>query len=181
MPESSQKPLITLPGPASNAPGETGVERRAEIRFPIIASADVFDVRSGTRLRGRTSDLSISGCYIDTLSPFPKDTTVRLCLENEKQKMETLAVVAYALTPMGMGLSFIEICPDQLEILRSWMPKSLGEPSREQGAVAPAPGGVTQAEVSNPRLVLYELIYLMIRKKLITENEGAGLLRQLFH
>lgn len=181
MPESSQKPLIVLPGPASNAPEETGVERRGEIRFPITASADVFDERSGARLRGRTSDLSLSGCYIDTQSPFSKDTTVRLCLEYEKQKMETLAVVVYALIPMGMGLSFIEILPDQLEILRSWMPKPSGEPSRELGAVAPSPVAVTQAEASNPRLVLYELIHLMIRKNLITENEGTGLLKQIFH
>jgi hypothetical protein len=181
MAESSPKPLIVLPGPKSNAPGETGVERRAEIRFPITASADVFDTQSGARLRGRTSDLSISRCYIDTQSPFPKDTTVRLCLEYEKQKMEALAIVVYALIPMGMGISFIEIRPGQLEILRSWMPKSPGEPSREQGAAAPASGGETQGEVSTPRLVLYELIYLMIRKKLITENEGAGLLKQLFH
>jgi hypothetical protein len=29
-------------------------------------------------------------------------------------------------------------------------------------------------------LALHELITLLIRKKLITENEGAGLLRQMF-
>jgi len=134
-------------------PGKLASSAGPKFRFPIIASADVFDVRSGTRLRGRTSDLSISGCYIDTLSPFPKDTTVRLCLEM-KAENGTLAVVAYALTPMGMGLSFIEICPDQLGNFKVVDAKvSWGTISRT-GRGAPAPGGVTQAEVSNPRLVL---------------------------
>jgi len=136
-------------------------------------------MQSGARLLGRTSDLSASGCYIDTLSPFPKDTTVRLRLEHNQQKIETTAVVVYSSAPMGMGLTFTEMRPDQLEILESWMPKSNGEPSREQGAATAAPNEETI--VSNPRLVLFELIHLMVRKKLITENEGAGLLKQMFH
>lgn len=181
MPESSQKPMVVLPGPAADASMETGdVERRAGIRYPITASAEIVDIRSGTRLMARVADLSICGCYVDTQSPFPKNTTVRLSLENEKQKMETLAVVVYASIPMGMGLSFVDIRPDQLEILRSWMPKSPGVTFRELGVVTPAPGGITRAELTNSQLVLNELIYLMVRKKLITENEGLELLRKMF-
>jgi hypothetical protein len=30
------------------------------------------------------------------------------------------------------------------------------------------------------RLVLNELIYLLVRKKIISENEGSALLRQMF-
>lgn len=139
MPESSQKPLIVLPGPASDAPGEIGAERRADKRFSLTASTEVIDMQSGTRLLGRTSDLSASGCYIDTLSPFPKNTTVRLRLEHNQQKIDTTAVVVYSLVPMGMGLTFTEIRPDQLEILKSWLPKLDGGQSREGGGVAGAP------------------------------------------
>jgi hypothetical protein len=46
--------------------------------------------------------------------------------------------------------------------------------------VAEGPAADADTIVSNPRLVLNELINLMIRKKLITENEGAGLLRKMF-
>jgi hypothetical protein len=60
------------------------------------------------------------------------------------------------------------------------MPKPEGEPPREKMVVAEGPAADADTIVSNPRLVLNELINLMIRKKLITENEGAGLLRKMF-
>ncbi len=151
------------------------------LRFPITASAEVVDIRSGTRLMARVADLSICGCYVDTQSPFPKNTTVRLSLENEKQKMETLAVVVYASIPMGMGLVLYRNSARPTR--NSWVldaQVSEGEPPRELGVVTPAPGGITRAELTNSQLVLNELIYLMVRKKLITENEGLELLRKMF-
>jgi hypothetical protein len=180
MAEISQKPLVVLPGPASDAPGETGVERREHDRYPLTASTEIIDIQSGARLLGRTSDLSASGCYIETQSPFPKNTTVRLRLEHNRQKIETTAVVVYSLAPMGMGLTFKEMRPDQLEILKSWMPQSNGEPSHERGNTAAAPNEETKTIVSNPDTVLFELIHLMVRKKIITEKEATGLLRQMF-
>ncbi len=181
MPESTHKPLIILPGPSSGTAEErNGTERRVHLRFPFTATAEVVDTKSGTRLLARASDLSIGGCYIDTPSPFAKGTAVRLRLNNDKQKLETLAVVAYASAPMGMGLTFTEIQPDQLEILGSWMRKPEGEPPREKVVVAAGTGADADMIVSNPRLVLNELINLMVRKKLITENEGSGLLRKMF-
>ena len=182
MPETTQKPLITLPGPSSETVEKRdGTERRVYLRFPFTATAEVIDTHSGTRLLARASDLCIGGCYVDTPSPFAKGTTVRLRLNNDKQQLETLAVVAYSSAPMGMGLTFTEIQPDQLDILGSWMPKREGEPpSEKKMVVAGGPAAEADTIVSNPRLVLNELINLMVRKKLITENEGSGLLRKMF-
>jgi PilZ domain len=182
MPETPNKPLITLPGPTSeSAEGKEQAERRSHKRFPFTASAEVVDIHSRTRLLGRTSDLGAAGCYIDTLSPFAKGTAVRLRLEHDQKKFETAAVVAYSSAPMGMGLTFTEIRPDQLDILIYWMAMLNGEPSAEPETVAAVAGVEAETNNSNPRLVLYELINLMVRKKMITENEGAGLLRNMFH
>ncbi len=52
-------------------------DKRNDPRVPLIAAAEVTEVATGTRLSARTSDLSRTGCYIDTLNPTPVKTVVR--------------------------------------------------------------------------------------------------------
>jgi hypothetical protein len=47
-----------------------GKERFATI--PAGAGAEVVELPRGARLHARTSDISRSGCYIDTLNPIPQ-------------------------------------------------------------------------------------------------------------
>src|SRR5882672_2906654 len=44
-------------------------DQRHDPRIPLIAAAEVTEVATGTRLSARTSDISRSGCYIDSLNP----------------------------------------------------------------------------------------------------------------
>jgi hypothetical protein len=79
---------------------------------------------------------------------------------------------------MGMGLSFQEINPESAVVLRSWIAELSGEKSPQiEASYTGQEAGLRSA---NMALILNELINLMIRKKLITENEGASLLRQMF-
>jgi hypothetical protein len=50
-------------------------ERRRAQRFPFIASAEVFEEKAGTRLAARISDISATGCYVDTINP-PRSYTL---------------------------------------------------------------------------------------------------------
>ncbi len=184
MPEITHKPLIILPGPTSDPSAEKGnMERRGHSRIPFTASAEVLrHTHSRTRLLGRTSDLSASGCYIDTLSPFAARTPRFDCASNTTiREFEAAAVVVYSAAPMGMGLTFTELQPEQLDILKAWTGKLNSDPLPEPEVAAATPEAEIETADSNPRLVLYELINLMVRKKLITEKEGTGLLRQMFH
>jgi hypothetical protein len=52
--------------------------RRSVRRCPLVASAEVTDLHSGTRLLVRISELGVGGCYIDALTPFPEGTLVKL-------------------------------------------------------------------------------------------------------
>ena len=45
-------------------------ERRQFPRFPFNADVEVVEPQSGAKITGRVSDLSLSGCWVDTLSPF---------------------------------------------------------------------------------------------------------------
>lgn len=58
LPERSNMPTV-LPTlmPEEQAKGG-GPERRVQTRFPFTASADVYELRSQTRVNGRCSDLS---------------------------------------------------------------------------------------------------------------------------
>jgi hypothetical protein len=53
-------------------------ERRRAPRFTFIASAEVLAEAAGMRLAARVSDISASGCYVDTINPLVDGTAVRL-------------------------------------------------------------------------------------------------------
>src|SRR5262252_2378156 len=58
-------------------------DKRHDPRVPLIAAVEVTEVATGARLSARTSDLSRSGCYIDTLNPTRSKTVVRVRLTHD--------------------------------------------------------------------------------------------------
>lgn len=100
-------------------------DRRRSPRFPFIASAEVLAENNGSRLDARISDISASGCYVDTINPLPDGTPVRLKIFNESQSFEAAAIVVYAHTHLGMGLRFGEVPPNSMTILRGWLPAAV--------------------------------------------------------
>ena len=173
--------MIVLPGlqPKESRTGD-GSERRATARFPFTATAEVFELCSQTRIAGRSSDLGPNGCYVDSISPFSEGTAVRLCLENGSRKFEAMARITYCHPSMGMGMMFTEIKPENLRVLQTWIAELSGQTPPDFDAAPGESEASMSAEMVTLRQVLNELIILMVRKKHISENEGAGLLRQMF-
>jgi hypothetical protein len=179
MPERSDMPIV-FPAPLPEEPQKsTDRELRAGVRYPFTAAAETYELRSKIRVTGRCADLGVGGCYVDTISPFPVGAVVRVRMERDKREFEAEAVVAYAHVSMGMGLAFTEIKPEHQEILRSWIADLSGEQPCEPGVSTAE--RETDATETNARmqLVLNELITLLIRKRMITETEGARLQRQM--
>ena len=134
-------------------------------------------------MSGRCSDLGSGGCYVDTLSPFPVGSVVSVRIVRDSREFEAAAVVTNAHVSMGMGLAFTEIKREHQDVLRSWIANLSGEQTRGSAAseasaeeAEPEPG----VSIASLQLVVNELLTLLIRKKLITEDEGAKLLRELF-
>jgi hypothetical protein len=97
-------------------------DRRDANRVPLILAVEVVEADSGTRLTGRTSDVSRTGCYIDTLNPTPTGTVVRVKFNHNGQELDLLARIVYVSPRLGMGVRFDEsISPDQLAILDRWL------------------------------------------------------------
>ena len=96
-------------------------ERRRAPRCPLIASAEVIEVQTKTRLRARISDLSIVGCYLDTTNSLPAGTEVLVHIANNKEIFGALGIIAYCHPNMGMGVRFTDVPLDQHEILEKWV------------------------------------------------------------
>src|SRR5215472_14914591 len=63
--------------------GVSPQERRIFPRYPFSAAAEA--VYADARLRGRTSDLSRGGCYVDTINPFPMGAEIRIRISKGNQ------------------------------------------------------------------------------------------------
>ena len=94
-------------------------ERRQAPRFPFIASAEVLEEKAGTKLAARISDISTSGCYVDTINPLVDGTAVRLKILTESHIFEALV---YSVAHLGMGLKFGEVLRNSLGVLQNWLP-----------------------------------------------------------
>src|SRR5215470_748344 len=96
-------------------------DRRDAKRLPLILAVEVVEVSSGTRLSARTSDVSRTGCYVDTLNPIPTGTVVRVKFNHNGEQLDLLARIVYVSPRLGMGVRFDEtISPVQLATLERW-------------------------------------------------------------
>jgi hypothetical protein len=176
--EDFDKTAIASPS-SPEEPNKSGdSERRVQQRFSFTADAEVIELHSQARVTGRCSDLGPGGCYVDTLAPFAVGAEVRIRLSREMREFSAAAIVTYAQVPLGMGLRFVEIPREHQDLLNSWIAElSGGRPA------AGSPAGSESAstnESTNMMIVLNQLIALLVRKKILTENEGAGFLRRMF-
>ena len=71
-------------------------------------------------MRGATSDLSLTGCYVESLFPFPVGTNLELKLQLEGTLL-ILATVATSDPQVGNGLKFTRMLPEDIEELRTFL------------------------------------------------------------
>jgi len=104
-------------------------DRRASPRFALILVANIVEVESDTKLTARTSDLSRTGCYVDTLNPIPIGSAVRVILTRGEETFETRGHVVYVSPGLGMGIQFQDsVTPSQLATLDRWLEKATRTP-----------------------------------------------------
>jgi hypothetical protein len=168
------------PAELDQAVTESSAERRRNLRFPFTATVEAIENKSGTKVVGRTSDLSLSGCYIDTISPFPVGTVAKVLIQRGNVTFEVQAKVIFSTNGMGMGLAFVSAQPKQVRIFQKWLLEISGQslPS-EDSKIAPkmtSPDG--SQTIKN--VVLNDLIMTLMQKNVLTQTEGKALLRKLF-
>jgi hypothetical protein len=91
------------------------------LRHPFVAGVLVIDVQTGEELAAHTEDISACGCFIETFTPFPADTTVKVRITRGGQHMIAHGRIAYSRPKAGMGLVFMSFEPGSPAILDEWL------------------------------------------------------------
>jgi hypothetical protein len=78
-------------------------------------------MESEKHLSAHTKDLNLFGCFVETQTPFPEGTKVRLRISRGGTNLAGLGKVAYSRANSGMGIAFITIEPSSLPVLDRWL------------------------------------------------------------
>jgi PilZ domain len=114
-PSSNSARLGPAKVPLSVGPpvGPRPYDRRAAKRLAVKAGAKVTPL--GHKLEGQNTgwgictDLSRSGCYIETVYPLPQDSRLEVTLRLEGREIQATAVVRGSKPNWGMGIQFLKI------------------------------------------------------------------------
>ena len=105
-------------------------ERRADLRVKIDVPVEIYLEGNTSPIRGATSDLSLHGCYIESIFPFPVGTELELKLQIDG----TLVVFAAVVTcdpQVGNGIHFNRRRPEDVEELRAFI-EAAGKKANEK-------------------------------------------------
>lgn len=100
------------------------LERRGATRCNFGAIAEVVDLEQTHELVSITRDLSLSGCFVKTTTPFSQGTSVRVRITYSGTECVAVGKVTANVTPTGMGIAFTEIEPNDRAILERWLGQS---------------------------------------------------------
>ena len=103
------------------APPAAHATRRKAPRFMLVDTAYFGEARTQGTTRARTNDVSLDGCYLETMNPLPVGTMIRVRLELGGSPFEANARVVHAQPHMGMGVQFVEVEPHYLLVLKNWL------------------------------------------------------------
>jgi c-di-GMP-binding flagellar brake protein YcgR len=95
-------------------------DRREYARIKVSVPVQIQIDAGGSPIRGATADLSLSGCYIETLFPIPIGTNLDLQLS-----IETVLLIAATVVTcdpqVGNGIRFIRMLPEDRKALEAFL------------------------------------------------------------
>lgn len=91
---------------------------RQNERYSYLKEVEL-EFASGAR-SARISDISVGGCYIDTIAQVPVGDTLNLRIATSGgESMEFMGKVAYVLEGFGFGVEFVDLTDPQRGFLSS--------------------------------------------------------------
>lgn len=96
-------------------------DRRRAPRYQFIADAEVIEIASGSKLKVKTGDLSIGGCFIGTASPPAEGTEIRVTIFHPGDAFTALGRVVFVFPKTGVGIVFTNVEAGPLATLEKWL------------------------------------------------------------
>jgi c-di-GMP-binding flagellar brake protein YcgR len=105
--------------------------RRDHSRIKLSVPVEIRTDASASPIRGATADLSLTGCYIETIYPFPVGTHLDLQLS-----IETVILVAATVVTcdpqVGNGIRFSRMLDEDKKVLAAFLEAAQQEQNHAQ-------------------------------------------------
>lgn len=95
------------------------MEKRPATRYDFRCEAEFCKRGSNAPLRGFLSDISLSGCYLETITPEPLGTAVEVSFQHAGARVRLPGVVRVVHPSMGMGIEFAAPSEDVTKVLQN--------------------------------------------------------------
>jgi PilZ domain len=106
---------------------------RRGFRFSISAAAEIAQESTpSASVAVRATEISLHGCYLETLAPFAELTPVFVKIFYENEYFEAKGTVVYVKPAVGMGLEFRDLKPHCRVVLQKWILAALRNQSKPQ-------------------------------------------------
>ena len=108
-------------------------EKRRSPRYSFVASAELIEERADVRIASRVSELSLHGCYLDMMNPFPTGTMVLVKISAGDGFFEAKSKIIYSQPNMGAGVAFLHVEPNSQSALERWLDEAMKDQQRQTG------------------------------------------------
>jgi len=154
---------------AASGPGGAGArsaaaakssERRGYVRQQVRVEAEVIGLEDGVRLQGVVVDISLTGCFVEMLSPLSVGSAVSITLESGDEKVKSRGEVRSSLPGMGIGIQFKEMDENSNKALKQIARRSVpagpgpapaGPVVTSSAPLKPAPVKLTKPRLKDPQ------------------------------
>ena len=149
-------------------------ERRRYPRYHCNGEIEVKTASNATAVRFRLTDVGLGGCYADTMSPLPLNTSLELVLKISGAVIAVKGVVRTSHVSMGMGIEFVDLNADQSKQLAQLVNRQFG-PSTPPAieSVMSVAGNASPIEPG-----VDALVRLLQKKGLLSRDEFLGELQK---
>jgi hypothetical protein len=155
------------------------VEKRNHARVPVSIGVTIIQSVTGARIMGRATDFGVGGCYVDTMNTFAEGTPVDVLLHWQEHTLHLRALVSYAVNgrSIGMGLAFTGTSAEAGATLLDWVTGLGGQPQppRQPALEIEAVSETKPTGAHGVRDAVNELLFLLVRKDVLTESEASQL------
>ena len=96
-------------------------ERRVAARYKVAVQVEIRVAGSQVPIRVSTSDLSLSGCYVEMMFTLDVDRKLEMMLWLGDSKIQTKARVATCHPQFGNGIQFLNMQREDTELLSRFL------------------------------------------------------------
>jgi hypothetical protein len=101
--------------------GSRFAEKRSVPRYPFSGRAVVLEPLTRVQLPAQVSEISVKGCYLESVDGLPKSTVVQLLIHRDDSTFKSWGRVVYVHPGVGSGIEFFDTAPAQQKNIEKWV------------------------------------------------------------